>query len=90
MSRKPIETIRVGNDVQVIVLTIRENEVRVGTMAPLDVSVDRDEVAERNRRERGELARWRLTFRLLSFIVAWAFFLTRSEWGARVVTAEIG
>ncbi|MGC2032676.1 MAG: carbon storage regulator [Steroidobacteraceae bacterium] len=57
LTRKTTEVIRVGNDVQVIVLAINGNEVRLGIVAPLDVIVDREEVAERKRRERDELAR---------------------------------
>ena len=57
LTRKTTEVIRVGNDVQVIVLAIKRNEVRLGIVAPLDVVVDREEVAERKRRERDELAR---------------------------------
>jgi carbon storage regulator CsrA len=54
-----MRTIRVGNDIQVIVLAIKANEVRLAIVAPLDVVVDREEDAERKRRERVELARWR-------------------------------
>jgi carbon storage regulator len=57
LTRKTTEVIRVGNDVQVIVLAIKRNEVRLGIVAPLDVVVDREEVAERKRRKRDELAR---------------------------------
>jgi len=57
LTRKTTEVIRVGNGVQVIVLAIKRNEVRLGIVAPLDVVVDRAEVAERKRRERDELAR---------------------------------
>ena len=57
LSRHASEAIRVGNDVQVIVLAIKGNEVRLGIVAPLDVVVDREEVAERKRRKRDELAR---------------------------------
>ena len=55
LTRKTTEVIRVGHDVQVIVLAIKGNEVRLGIVAPLDVVVDREEVAERKRRERDEL-----------------------------------
>jgi carbon storage regulator len=55
LTRKTTEVIRVGKDVQVIVLAIKGNEVRLGIVAPLDVVVDREEVAERKRRERDEL-----------------------------------
>lgn len=57
LTRKTTEVIRVGDDGQVIVLAIEGNEVRLGIVAPLDVIVDREEVAERKRRERDELAR---------------------------------
>ena len=57
LTRKATEVIRVGNDVQVIVLAIKGNEVRHGIVAPSDVIVDREEVAERKRWERDELAR---------------------------------
>ena len=57
LTRKTTEVIRIGNDVQVVVLAIKRNEVRLGIVAPLDVVVDREEVAERKRRERDELAR---------------------------------
>jgi len=57
LTRKTTEVIRVGNDVQLIVLAIKGNEVRLGIVAPLDVVVDREEVAKRKRRERDQLAR---------------------------------
>ena len=57
LTRKTNEVIRVGNDIHVIVLAIKANEVRLGIVAPLDVVVDREEVAKRKRRERDELAR---------------------------------
>ena len=57
LTRKANEVIRVGNEVQVIVLAIKANEVRLVIVAALDVVVDREEVAERKRRERDELAR---------------------------------
>ena len=57
LSRHASEAIRVGNDVQVIVLAIKGKEVRLGIIAPSDVTVDREEVAERKRRERDEVAR---------------------------------
>jgi carbon storage regulator len=57
LTRKLNEVIRVGNDIQVIVLAINASQVRLGVVAPLDVVVDREEVAERKRQERDELAR---------------------------------
>ena len=57
LTRKTNEVIRVGNDIQVIVLSVKGNQVRLGIEAPLDVVVDREEVAERKRREHDEFAR---------------------------------
>ena len=57
LTRKLNEQIRVGNDIQVVVLAIKGNAVRLGIVAPLDIVVDREEVAARKRRERDELAR---------------------------------
>ena len=56
LTRKTNEVIRVGADVQVIVLGIKGHEVRLGIVPPIDVVVDREEIAERKRRERDEPA----------------------------------
>jgi carbon storage regulator len=54
LTRRKNEVIRVCDAVQVIVLAVKGNEVHLGTgiVAPQDVIVDREEVAERKRRER--------------------------------------
>jgi carbon storage regulator len=57
LTRKLNEQIRVGNDIQVVVVAIKANVVRLGIVAPSNVVVDREEVAERKRRERADLAR---------------------------------
>ena len=57
LTRKAGEVIRVGDDVKVIVLAIKGHEVRLGIVVPSDVIVDREEVAERKRRERDEISR---------------------------------
>jgi len=51
--RKVNEVVCIGNDVEVIVLAVKGNTVRIGINAPRNVTVDRQEVAERKRRERG-------------------------------------
>lgn len=61
-------------------LAIKGNAVRLGIVAPVDVVVDHEEVAERRRRERDELARWGLALRLRRIIVALALLSIRNVW----------
>lgn len=50
LSRKKSETILIGDDVEVMVVELRGDKVRIGVSAPRDVSVDRSEVREAKRR----------------------------------------
>lgn len=47
LTRRCGETINVGNDITVTVLSVKGNQVRIGVNAPKDVPVHREEVAER-------------------------------------------
>lgn len=47
LTRRCGETIMIGNDITVTVLGVKGNQVRIGVNAPKDVSVHREEVAER-------------------------------------------
>lgn len=49
LTRRPSEIIRIGDDVTVMVLGIKGNQVRIGIEAPRDVSVHREEIYERIR-----------------------------------------
>jgi carbon storage regulator len=53
LTRKVNEAVCIGSDVEVIVLAVKGNQVRIGINAPRNIIVDRVEVAERKRRERG-------------------------------------
>jgi carbon storage regulator len=53
LSRKPGQLIRIGNDVEVMVLQVRGERVRVGLNAPADVPIHRQEVIERIARANG-------------------------------------
>jgi carbon storage regulator len=44
--------LRIGDDVEVTVMAVNGAQVRIGIKAPINVSVDREEVAERKRREK--------------------------------------
>lgn len=46
LSRKTNEVIRIGDDIQIVILDIRSPKVRVGIIAPDDVAVNRQEVYE--------------------------------------------
>ena len=47
LNRRPGETIRIGDDIEVTVLSITGNQIRLGVTAPRDVEVHRQEVYER-------------------------------------------
>lgn len=47
LTRRSGETINIGNDITVTVLSIKGNQVRIGVNAPKDMAVHREEVAER-------------------------------------------
>lgn len=52
VSRKTDERIRIGEDVEVVVVSIRGDKVRLGVQAPRGVAVHRQEVFEAIRRQR--------------------------------------
>jgi carbon storage regulator len=45
LTRRPGEVIKIGGDVEVTVLGIKGNQVRIGVKAPRETVVDREEVA---------------------------------------------
>ncbi len=47
LTRRIGESLMIGDDVNVTVLGIRGNQVRIGVNAPKDVSVHREEIYER-------------------------------------------
>src|SRR4051812_15570421 len=54
LSRQRDESIMIGDDIEVEVVQIRGDKVRLGVTAPRQVSVDRREVAEAKRREHAD------------------------------------
>ncbi len=52
LTRRTGETLRIGDDVEVTVMAVNGSQVRIGIKAPRNVSVDREEIAERKHRER--------------------------------------
>jgi carbon storage regulator len=51
LTRRVGETLKIGADVDVTVLGVKGNQVRVGINAPKNVAVHREEVFERIQRE---------------------------------------
>ncbi|NHA16017.1 carbon storage regulator CsrA [Thioalkalivibrio sp. XN279] len=51
LTRRVGETVVIGDDVQVTVLGVKGNQVRLGVNAPRDVSVHRLEIYDRIRKE---------------------------------------
>jgi carbon storage regulator len=51
LTRRPLESIRIGPRVRITVLGFKGNQVRIGIEAPPDVPVDREEVWQRKQDE---------------------------------------
>ena len=54
LSRKRNESIMIGDDVEITIVDVRGDKVRLGITAPSDIPVHRKEVYERIKRERRE------------------------------------
>jgi len=55
LTRRIGETLNIGDEVQVTVLGVKGNQVRLGINAPKDVPVHREEIYERIKREKQEV-----------------------------------
>jgi len=51
LTRRVGETLMIGDEVSVTVLGVKGNQVRIGVNAPRNVSVHREEIYDRIRRE---------------------------------------
>lgn len=56
LTRRAGEALRIGDDIEVTVMAVNGSQVRIGIQAPRDVAVDREEIAERKRRDRESAA----------------------------------
>jgi carbon storage regulator len=51
LTRRVTEQIRVGDEITIVILGLKGNQVRVGIEAPRHVSVDREEIYRKKRHE---------------------------------------
>lgn len=51
LTRRPTETVMIGDDITITVLEVRGNQVRIGINAPKNVAVHREEIYERIKNE---------------------------------------
>ena len=51
LSRKPNESVIIGDDIKVTIVEIRKGQVRLGFEAPRDVPVHREEIYEAIQKE---------------------------------------
>lgn len=54
LTRRVGETVMIGDEVAVTVLRVKGNQVRLGVNAPKSISVQREEIFHRIKREAGE------------------------------------
>lgn len=52
LTRKVGETLMIGDEIEVTILSLKGNQVRIGVNAPKDVPVHREEIYDRIKRER--------------------------------------
>jgi len=51
LSRRPSEVIKIGDDIEITILTIKGNQCRIGISAPPDVEVHRLEIYNKIKEE---------------------------------------
>jgi carbon storage regulator len=51
LTRRLDESLRIGDEVTITILGIRGKQIRLGVMAPMNISVHRQEIYERMQRE---------------------------------------
>lgn len=53
LTRRITETLMIGDDIQVAILGVKGNQVRIGIQAPKNIEVHRQEIYDRKQLEKG-------------------------------------
>ena len=61
LTRRAGEALRIGDEIEVTVMAVNGSQVRIGINAPRNIAVDREEIAERKRRDREALVAGKAT-----------------------------
>ena len=54
LTRKVSESVLIGNDISITILSVRGNQVKLGVEAPKEVSVHREEIYQRIKQMKDE------------------------------------
>ncbi len=54
LTRRPIESVMIGDEVVITVLGVKGNQVRIGVKAPKHIAVHRQEIYERIKAEQAQ------------------------------------
>jgi len=54
LTRCPLESIIIGDDIEILVVAVQGNQVSIGITAPKDIPVHREEVYKRIKEEEAE------------------------------------
>lgn len=48
LSRKPLQSVMIGQDIRITIVKVERNQVRIGIEAPRDVTILRNELVDSN------------------------------------------
>ena len=57
LTRRIGETLNIGDNIEVVVMAVKGNQVRLGIKAPKDVPVHREEIYQRIQKEKADATR---------------------------------